>query len=101
MRRERVRQTENAGELRAEQTRSKNPEGHLDSCTWHCLYLLVWLCFFEKLLEFHHIIGKTIGAHGIAPQRQHSTSIRSRRSSKSKVDPSRIKCFQSTELFRD
>src|SRR5947199_8796375 len=62
MRRERIRQTENAGQLRAEQTRAKNPEGHLESCTWHGLHLLAWLRWFEKLLQFHHIIGKTIGA---------------------------------------
>jgi hypothetical protein len=34
---------------------------------------------------------KPIGAHGIAPQRQQSALIRSRRSPESKVDSSRIK----------
>ena len=51
------------------------------SCTWHCLDLLARLRFFEKLLQFHHIIGKTIGAHWIAPQRQQGALICSRRSS--------------------
>src|SRR5207302_6175426 len=95
MRRERIRQPENAGQLRAEQTRAKNPEGHLESCTWHGLHLLAWRGWFEKLLQLHHIIGKTIGAHWIAPQRQQRALIRSRCSPKSEVDSSRINHFKS------
>src|SRR3954447_2325304 len=101
MRSESEGQTEEGGELRAKQTRSKDPNRHPQTCARNCLHPLPLLERLKIFLQFYNIIGKSVGTRWIAAQRQHGASIGSRSASEAEIDSAGIERLERAELFRN
>jgi hypothetical protein len=83
---ERIREAQLGGKLRAEETRPEDPDRDLQSRARHRPKPLALAHGSEQRLQFEHVLGKRVGAHRRAPQREQRPLIRSRRAPEAEID---------------
>ena len=101
VRRERVRQPERGGELRAEETRAEDPQRHVRARAGNGLDVLVGRGIAEQRLQLLDVGRERVGAREVAAQRAHRRLVGAWRAPEPEVDAAGIERVERAELLGD